>query len=185
MNLDNHIPERNLALKKINLAFTSNAYEWLNLQKEERYTIVDAIERSCVKRAIKVCRKYGREPTWNCDYFLGVYNREIVRQCNNLDINSSLKDAQYNNDIIEGKHDPKHATSISSYRMNPSNTQEERDIIDIKRNQKVVKKYSNIPCKKCGEKKVSFVQDTGRSLGLDEITQTYYTCNECNHLWVR
>ena len=157
---------------------------WEKLSTDKKEMIIRRIERNCMNKVIIECERNFIDRNWNDKIFLERYSTELYRHLSNLDID--IVSEYYINKLCTGEIDPINAPSLSNYELSPASSEEEREILNKRKEQKIIEKYTDKnPCFKCGSHKVKFQETSGRSLGADEISQFKYTCDNCKSYWIR
>lgn len=146
-----------------------------DITSHDRDDIIRRVERACWNTAIIKTQAMGlvnnvRDPT-----FLQVYSDENYR------LICLLKSTV----ILEKLRDPAVANNvcnISSEMLAPDLFQELRDDINMRQNQQVEQKTSSAyECKKCKNRRTTFLQFQSRS--LDEESKQSIKCMVCQHVW--
>ncbi len=157
-----------------------------SLNDDVKMNIIRRLERSCLNKTIESCKNDLILNSWNDPKFIERYSTVTYMHLSNLNKNGVIVSPTYLKKICEGVIDPKCVMDMTSYEMCPEATETERELLKIRLNQKVKEKYTDRhPCKNCGSNKVKYIETSGRSLGLDEISMFHFTCDECEYTWMK
>jgi len=180
---DNNMPDENRRTMLDLFAVACDKHEkWRTIDIETRRSIVRRIERSCHRNTINTCERDRINRTWEEPAFVSRYSACCYRVLSNLDCDSSINSTHLINEIINKRIDPRVAGEISSATLYPKGSATERDIIAIRREQKIQEKFSEkYKCSKCHARKCVWYGVQTR--GLDEPEDKHCRCLECGHQW--
>ena len=196
--LDNNIIDdiyinNNYIIKKqpqyiIRLLVLNYLYEFKHkklTQKELKYIfdLSKSIELSCYNEVIDFCDKSEKSivKSWNNNLFVNLYSIKCGIILELLNPNS-LTNKSYNLNLIENIFNKNiKATEIASFsiiKLCPQSIEEEQKIINIRQNQKIIAKGSNLyKCPNCHKSNCTF--ESVQRRGLDEAETIKCTCLEC------
>jgi len=178
----NTIPEQRQTMLDLFAAACTKQYEWKTLPMEKQRSIIRRIERSCHRAAIHMCEKDRKDRTWESSAFIGRYSALCYKVLANLDSGSSVGSEYLTDMIISSDIDPRAVGELSSATLFPEGSAEERNIIAIRREQKIQEKFSEkYKCSKCHARKCVWYGVQTR--GLDEPEDKHCRCLECGHQW--
>jgi len=133
------------------------------------------LERSCHNNTVTKSIAAHIEPSYDCDKFVAEYSRQCYLIAANL--NTTLIA-----EFINGVRDPNTAANLTSFELNPSASEDIRQNIIKRRDQKAEKKISTLyTCSKCRSKQTSSMSFQSRS--SDEANTVIRTCEICSHTW--
>lgn len=145
-------------------------------------SIVRRIERSCCNAAIHTCEKDRKDRTWDDPIFVGRYSALCYKVLSNLDNGSSVGSNYLGDMIATSEIDPRAVGELSSATLYPEGGAKERNIIAVRREQKLQEKFSEkYKCGKCHARKCVWFGVQTR--GLDEPEDKHCRCLECGHQW--
>lgn len=171
------------------LAVCNNHPRFAELPESTREGYAVAIERSCYNECVSQCVSEFVLRYWDHTGFLHKYSSIVYKNVANLDTNSSVNSRLKNNssyldDILDGKIDIKLCGRLGSIDMCPVASDEERTMLHIRSNIKLLRKYVETQeCRNCHSKKI-YREEVKTTLGSDELTSFKYTCDSCNKWWI-
>lgn len=150
--------------------------------KEEFDAIARRLERGCYNKTVAEFTTLHGDLSWENQQFLQYYSSVAAKLAINLDAESSLQ-SDYLIEYIKEATDLTTVADMSSVEINPMASKEERDMIDIRLQQKVEEKYTTrYRCGKCRKQKCSYREV--QIAAADESCSYSLTCLECGHAWV-
>jgi DNA-directed RNA polymerase subunit M/transcription elongation factor TFIIS len=174
-------PERQTTLDLIAHACAKHT-KLTNLHIKNISSIVRRIERSCYNAAIHTCEKDHKDRTWDDPVFVARYSALCYKVLANLDNNSTVGSNYLGDMISTNDIDPRAVGELSSATLYPEGSVHERNIIAVRREQKVQEKFSEkYKCSKCYARKCVWFGVQTR--GLDEPEDKHCRCLECGHQW--
>lgn len=141
-------------------------------------TIARRLERSCFNKTVVVCEAEFIPRQWNNTTFTQRYSEECYRVIANL---GPSTDGTLIKGLADGTIEPSNVSNMVTTDLSPGSTAAERESIEKRLASTIDKKYSNTPCKKCGEHKVMFVQVQTRA--ADELSSFHFKCDGCKASW--
>jgi len=159
-------------------------YEPFNkLNYKERERIIIEIELSCYNRTIDKSNELMYIKSWDnskFEYLYRIYTNKITK---NLDINSEVNSEYLVKEIINNNIDLKTIANLNSSSLCPEKSANIINKINIRSNQKLIFKKSNLyTCSNCKMKSATIEQVQIRS--LDEASSFSLTCTFCQHKWI-
>jgi hypothetical protein len=153
---------------------------WNELADDTKATYIRRIERGCYNNAVETCARDGIVQQWSCQKFLLRYSTNCYKVISNLEYEPLV--IKIASDALEGGLDS--LCLLPSHELDPRKSQKERDEIELRRNQKVVKKVSRaFKCRKCGKNKTELLSFQARA--ADEDSSISIKCIKCGHVWRR
>jgi DNA-directed RNA polymerase subunit M/transcription elongation factor TFIIS len=157
---------------------------WHELSPDAQETIIRRMERSCLIKVVEMCEKDFIACNWNQKKYVDRYSTECSRVVANLDAGGLVGSSYLLDQILAGAVDPKDVAGMENYDLCPQASQAERDAINVRKSQRVVKKFSDKhTCPKCKEKKAEYSQLM--TMALDEAASMNFRCLVCDNTWIR
>ena len=154
------------------------------LDEKTQETYIRRAERSCYNSSCIKADSINTPCNWENPVFVNIYNIISYRVQKNLEV-SYTDDSRYLMDsIINGTFDITSIGNASSNELRPSVSSKILEDIEMRKEQKVIKKYSTQhECYKCGGRKTTEVEIQTRA--LDEGSTLVITCEleECGNTW--
>jgi DNA-directed RNA polymerase subunit M/transcription elongation factor TFIIS len=157
---------------------------FVQLPEETRATIIRRIERSCYNHTCDLAAARNVPANWENSLFVHLYCQTTYKVQYNIERKSDTDDPYLIDGIIDGSIDLKTVGSLTSAQLCPSKSEDTRKYIDMRKQQKIVKKYSTQHiCPKCGGNKTT--EDEIQYRSLDEGSHLEMTCisETCGHTW--
>ena len=158
-------------------------FDTLDVHQQETY--IRRIERSCYNHACMEADNKNVPRNWQNNNFQVLYNMITYRVQKNLVYSPDDPGSDYLiSKIVNGGFDVNNIGKMKSKDLRPIKTQSIYDDIEIRKQQKIVKKYSTqYECFKCGGRKTTEVELQLRS--LDEGSTIIITCemDNCTNSW--
>jgi DNA-directed RNA polymerase subunit M/transcription elongation factor TFIIS len=178
----NEMPAERIIMRNKIREACSHTQEWFLIDDDEADQHVQKMERDCYNKIITSCTADGIDRLWTDPRFRDRYSAECYKLLANLDAESSIKSHYLVEQIIDGSVDPSKIADLSSIEMCPQASQEERDMIELRKKQVAVKKFSkNYICRKCGHDETELFEQQIRA--LDEGSTIFKECLNCHHRW--
>lgn len=178
----NEMPAERIIMRERIREACSHTQEWFLIDDDEADQHVQKMERDCYNKVISSCTADGIDRLWTDAKFRDRYSAECYKLLANLDAESSVNSHWLVEQIIEGVVDPSKVSELSSFEMCPEASKEERDMIELRKQQVVTRKFSkNYICRKCGHNETELSEQQTRA--LDEQATIFKECLECHHRW--
>jgi DNA-directed RNA polymerase subunit M/transcription elongation factor TFIIS len=155
--------------------------EWKSLTKDQQDTIVRRIERCCHAKTVKECTDQFIPRLWSEPRFIERYSTECYRIVSNIDATSIVASSYLAKKIIRGEVDLRYICDIPNHELNPAGSQDERDELSVRMQQKVNNKYCKDKCRNCGQLKVRYAEHQTKA--SDELSNFHYKCDGCGDWW--
>lgn len=157
--------------------------EWTELSQEYREHVVRVIERSCLKSAYDECIAASIDCRWGNPRFLSRYSINVSNIAEHINPTSQIGTKYVGLNIINDIFDIYRLCEKKTHELYPEYA---RDIIDeynLRTQQKVEMRYSDVTCSRCGKNKVIFTQSQRRA--ADELPGYVFQCMEetCGKVW--
>ncbi len=155
--------------------------KFAQLPADDQSAIVRRIERSCFNTSIETAIRCGVPREFTNQRYRDIYSAECMRILYNI-----CKDTAYDSylvdSIINTTIDVTKIAELKNEELNPSASQDVRDEIDIRQNQKTDTKVSrSYKCRKCGCNETKPVEYQGRA--ADEASSHSIKCIACGNVW--
>lgn len=175
--------EQNIVRKKLTEAFLASAKHLnIDIDKDFLETTVRRLEREAYNCTIRECERLYTDRSWGDPKFVSIYSSICYKLLANLDPESSVGTTGLAKRILYKEIDPREVCKFTSQEMNPEASLLERNTIETRLQQAVVRKYTDkYVCKKCDAKKATYREFQGA--GGDEISTIKFECLECGHTW--
>jgi DNA-directed RNA polymerase subunit M/transcription elongation factor TFIIS len=145
-------------------------------------TLIRRLERSCHEHVIASCNHDGIDCTFACGRFVERYSSVCYKLLANLDVRSSVGSHYLLDALVARQIDPYAAAGLTSVDMCPAASQQERDMIELRRQQQYSAKVSHrAKCQKCGGNETTYVDY--QSTAGDELSTCSIKCVRCEHTW--
>ena len=150
---------------------------------DDQETYIRRLERSCYNSTIEYADDNNIPCNWHNELFIKKYTITTYKVQANLIIRDS--DSNYLMDnLISKSISAISVGKMKSRQLCPSKSKHLYDIIDVRKKQRIIKKYSKqYKCGKCGKRKTTFYEKQLRS--LDEGSTLFITCaiDNCGNSW--
>lgn len=170
-------------MKKLFLEACEKNTQWAQLPLEKRESIIRKIERNCYNGAVAACINDGIDRNFKTGkVFVERYQTNCYKILSNLDIDSSVNSDYLLNSIINEKIDLNNIIELDSYGLCPEASQETRNEINLRKQQKIEQKVSyRYICRKCGHNESIPLEYAPRA--ADEATSISWKCVKCENTW--
>lgn len=157
---------------------------WNTMDKTKQETIIRRLERSIHIKTVQECEKDFVERQWTNPIFAARYSSEGYRIIANLDPESSVGSDYLGNALINESIDPKNVCDLPSSELCPEVSQQDRDELSVRMQQKIDDKYTTrYPCPRCGERKA--IAKEVQTRAADELSSMNLKCMECEFSWIK
>lgn len=154
-----------------------------NTPDDQREKLARRMERSCYNKVIMDCKKNFISCNWTEPKFIYRYSTECYRVLANLGDNLFITSDYLPQKLASGDIKPIEVAKLTSEELFPEGSREEREIIELRKKQKVEKKYTErYTCPRCKSKKAEY-SESGATRALDEATTLALRCLICDHTW--
>lgn len=154
-----------------------------NTSNEYKETLARRMERACYNKVIIACTKEFIPCVWSEARFVHRYSTECYRVLANLGNNLFIFSDYLSSKLASGEIKPTEVAELTSEELDPEASREEREAIEIRKRQKVEKKYTErYTCPRCKSKKAEY-SESGATRSLDEISTFAMRCLVCDHTW--
>jgi len=161
--------------------YLSEYEEWKELLDDKKNQIARRLERSCFNKTNDICTEKGIYRNFNNQQYIEHYSAECKRIFENIDINGPVGSKYLGIKLIKGEIQPSNITNMTHYEMCPEVSEDLRNLIEKRVNQKVERKKSKLHKCKCGSNEIEVREAQTRA--LDEAAVLKITCLVCNNHW--
>lgn len=151
--------------------------------KCDKNALITKIENSCLNYTNTLSNEKNISIKWTNDQYLSVYHITCNKIASNIDLQGSIKNIKFANDIINYNLDIDNIPYMDIIEIYPDRYKAILEKIELSKNVVENKKEMTIyRCGKCGHHGTRMMNVYNRS--LDEGTNVRITCNKCQHSWM-
>lgn len=154
----------------------------LEMPVQERFCLVEKIERSCFNASIDKATAENIPVKWTNEMFKAVYGVLCAKIVSNLSTTNSVKNTYLLPAILSAEVDINNLPKMSSQELFPEKYKEVIVKLEISKNvQRTIKTSAMYRCRRCGKNECTIANRYNRS--LDEGVNLTITCVACGNEW--
>lgn len=172
------LPQQRILMRITFFNACASSPTWGAIPPDTQYAYIRRIERECFNAVVDYCTAAGIERKWTEKKFADRYSTVCSSILYNLDINSSIGSDYLINNLLSGGINVSDLPFLSAAAMAPAASQEERDMIALRQQQKVdLKVTKDFKCGNCGSTEATLIEYQARS--ADEPSNFSIKCVRC------
>ncbi len=153
-----------------------------NMTKDEKFALVERIERACFNYTIKKSMELNIPTKWDCDLFSDTYTIICAKISSNIDQTDDVKNPYLAGAILDGKINIQDLPRMTSQELDPDRYANVLQRIEVAKNIKqTVKTTSMYRCRRCH--KTECISEPRYNRSLDEGINSTVHCVSCGNSW--
>jgi len=172
---------RRAKLMMLSAAFKQHQ-KFVDLSIEDRFALLEKIERSCFNYSIDKAKETDTPTKWENSDFQFIYTLVCARIGANIDQTNTVHNEYLANAILEGKISVTELPKMSSQELFPDKYKNVLTKLEMSKNvQRSAKTSTMYKCRRCHKNQCTIENRYNRS--LDEGVNLTITCESCGLEW--